>query len=98
MRVGWMLIPVQFALMTYALRAVCWQIGRDRRCPSRDRIMALRGAYWCAVAIMAYALLMQWDADGRRFKVVMDYLYLGCVASSFTASLAIRILRGDGPR
>ena len=48
-RFGWLLVMVQIALATYSLRAICVQIGRDRRCPSRDRIIAIRVAYWTAI-------------------------------------------------
>ena len=96
-RFGWLMILAQIALATYSLRVICVQIGRDRRCPSRDRIMAIRAAYWMAIVIIAYGVVMAVTAD-RRYSFVTEWLYVGCIASSFVAALAIRILQGDGGR
>ena len=82
MRIGWLVILTQVLLASYALRAICRQIGRDRRCPSRDRIIA-------------YGVAMALTAD-KRYSFVTEWLYVGCIASSFVAALAIRILQGDG--
>lgn len=94
-RFGWLLVVAQVLLASYALRAICRQIGRDRRCPSRDRIMAIRAAYWMAIVIIAYGVAMALTAD-KRYSFVTEWLYVGCIASSFVAALAIRILQGDG--
>ncbi len=95
-RFGWLLVLAQIVLMTYSLRAVCAQIGRDRRCPSRDRVIAIRVAYWTAAAVIAAGVVMALTAD-KRYVFVTEWLYMGCVAASFTAALAIRILQGDRP-
>ena len=84
----------QVVLATYSLRVICRQIGNDRRCPSRDRIMAIRAAYWMAIAIMVYGVAMVLTAD-KRYSFVTEWIYVGCIASSFVAALAIRILQGD---
>lgn len=94
-RFGWLLVVTQAALASYALRVICRQIGRDRRCPSQDRIMAIRAAYWTAIVILAYGVAMAVMAD-KRYSFVSEWLYMGCIASSFVAALAIRILQGDG--
>lgn len=94
-RFGWLLVLAQIVLMTYSLRSVCAQIGRDRRCPSRDRVIAIRVAYWTAATVIAAGVVMALTAD-KRYVFVTEWLYMGCVAASFTAALAIRILRGDG--
>jgi hypothetical protein len=94
-RFGWLLVVTQLALATYSLRVICRQIGRDRRCPSRDRIMAIRAAYWTAIAILVYGSVMALTAD-KRYSFVTEWIYMGCMASSFVSALAIRILRGDG--
>lgn len=94
-RFGWLLVMVQIALATYSLRAICVQIGRDRRCPSRDRIIAIRVAYWTAILALVVGVLMAVTAD-KKYVFVTEWLYMGCMAASFTAALAIRILQGDG--
>ena len=94
-RFGWLLVITQFALASYALRVICCQIGKDRRCPSQDRIMAIRAAYWMAIVIIAYGVAMAVTAD-KRYVFVVEWLYVGCIASTFVAALAIRILQGDG--
>lgn len=93
-RFGWLMVMVQIALATYSLRAICVQVGRDRRCPSRDRIMAIRAAYWTAILALFVGVLMAVTAD-KRHVFVAEWIYMGCVASSFVAALAIRILQGD---
>jgi hypothetical protein len=95
-RFGWLLVMVQIALATYSLRAICVQIGRDRRCPSRDRIIAIRVAYWTAILALVVGVLMAVTAD-KKYVFVTEWLYMGCMAASFTAALAIRILQGDRP-
>ena len=95
-RFGWLLVLAQIVLMTYSLRSVCAQIGRDRRCPSRDRVIAIRVAYWTAATVIAAGVVMALTAD-KRYVFVTEWLYMGCVAASFTAALAIRILQGDRP-
>lgn len=95
-RFGWLLVMVQIALATYSLRAICVQIGRDRRCPSRDRIIAIRVAYWTAILAIVVGVLMAVTAD-KKYVFVTEWLYMGCMAASFTAALAIRILQGDRP-
>lgn len=57
--------------------------------------MAIRAAYWTAIVILAYGVAMAVMAD-KRYSFVSEWLYMGCIASSFVAALAIRILRGDG--
>lgn len=94
-RFGWLMVIVQVVLATYSLRAICVQIGRDRRCPSRDRIIAIRVAYWTALAILGYGLAMALTAD-RRYSFVTEWIYMGCMAASFVSALAIRILQGEG--
>jgi len=94
-RFGWLMVLGQIALMTYALRTICAQIGRDRRCPSRDRIIAIRVAYWTAAAVIAAGVVMAVTAD-KRYVFVTEWLYMGCMAASFVSALAIRILQGDG--
>lgn len=89
------LVLAQAALATYAMRVICRQIGRDRRCPSRDRIMAIRAAYWTATLTLAAGVVL-WATQDRRYVITTDWLALGCIASSVVAALAIRILRGDG--
>lgn len=93
-RAGWLMMIAQVLLATYSLRVICRQIGRDRRCPSRDRIMAIRAAYWAAIAILAYGAAMALTAD-KRYVVVTEWVYLGCMVASFVSALAIRILQGD---
>ena len=95
-RFGWLLVLAQIALMTYSLRTICAQIGRDRRCPSRDRIIAIRVAYWTAVVVIAVGVTMAVTAD-KRYSFVTEWIYMGCIAASFVAALAIRILQGDRP-
>ena len=95
-RFGWLLVMVQIALATYSLRAICVQIGRDRRCPSRDRIIAIRVAYWTAILALVVGVLMAVTAD-KKYVFVTEWLYMGCMAASFVAALAIRILQGDRP-
>ena len=95
-RFGWLMVMVQIALATYSLRAICVQIGRDRRCPSRDRIIAIRVAYWTAILALVVGVLMAVTAD-KKYVFVTEWLYMGCMAASFTAALAIRILQGDRP-
>ena len=95
-RFGWLMVMVQIALATYSLRAICVQIGRDRRCPSRDRIIAIRVAYWTAILAIVVGVLMAVTAD-KKYVFVTEWLYMGCMAASFTAALAIRILQGDRP-
>lgn len=94
-RFGWLMVLAQIALATYSLRAICAQIGRDRRCPSRDRVMAIRAAYWAAIAALAVGVLMAATAD-KRYVFVAEWIYMGCMAASFVSALAIRILQGDG--
>ena len=94
-RFGWVMTLVQIALATYSLRVICRQIGSDRRCPSRDRIMAIRAAYWAAISILAYGVVMALTAD-KRYSFVTEWIYMGCMAASFVSALAIRILQGDG--
>lgn len=94
-RFGWLMVLGQIALMTYALRTICAQIGRDRRCPSRDRIMAIRAAYWTAAVTIVVGIVMAVTAD-KRYTFVTEWIYMGCIAASFVAALAIRILQGDG--
>ncbi len=96
MRVIVLLVIAQIGLAAYALRSVCAQIGRDRRCPSHNRVMALRAAYWSATGVMLYALIMWGTSDGHRYVIVMDWVAMGCLASSLVAALAIRMLQGDG--
>jgi len=96
-RIGWLVIVMQVALASYALRAICSQIGRDRRCPSRDRIMAIRAAYWTAMATMAVGAAL-WLTQDRRYVITTEWLHLGCIAASVVAALAIRTLQGDGGR
>ena len=96
MRIGWLVILTQVLLASYALRAICRQIGRDRRCPSRDRIIAIRVAYWTAILALVVGVLMAVTAD-KKYVFVTEWLYMGCMAASFTAALAIRILQGDRP-
>ena len=95
-RFGWLLVMVQIALATYSLRAICVQIGRDRRCPSRDRIIAIRVAYWTAILALVVGVLMAVTAD-KKYVFVTEWLYMGCMAASFVSALAIRILQGDRP-
>ena len=95
-RFGWLMVMVQIARATYSLRAICVQIGRDRRCPSRDRIIAIRVAYWTAILAIVVGVLMAVTAD-KKYVFVTEWLYMGCMAASFTAALAIRILQGDRP-
>lgn len=94
-RFGWLMVVVQIALATYSLRAICAQIGRDRRCPSRDRIIAIRVAYWTAILALVVGVLMAVTAD-KKYVFVTEWLYMGCMAASFVSALAIRILQGDG--
>ena len=94
-RFGWLLVLAQIVLMTYSLRAVCAQIGRDRRCPSRDRIIAIRVAYWTAMLALFVGVVMAVTAD-KKYVFVTEWLYMGCMAASFVSALAIRILQGDG--
>ena len=94
-RFGWLLVMVQIALATYSLRAICVQIGRDRRCPSRDRIIAIRVAYWTAILAIVVGVLMAVTAD-KKYVFVTEWLYMGCMAASFVSALAIRTLQGDG--
>jgi len=94
-RFGWLLVVAQLGLATYALRTICAQIGRDRRCPSRDRIMAIRAAYWTAAVTIVVGIVMAVTAD-KRYTFVTEWIYMGCIAASFVAALAIRILQGDG--
>ena len=96
-RFGWALVIAQMLLATYSLRVICRQVGRDRRCPSRDRIMAIRAAYWAAIVILAYGVAMALTAD-KRYSFVTEWIYMGCMAASFVSALAIRILQGDGGR
>ena len=72
-RFGWLLIIVQMALATYSLRVICRQIGNDRRCPSSDRIMAIRAAYWAAIAILVYGVAMALTAD-KRYSFVTEWM------------------------
>ena len=95
-RFGWLLVLAQIALMTYSLRTICQQVGQDRRCPSRDRIIAIRVAYWTAAAVIAAGVVMALTAD-KRYVFVTEWLYMGCMAASFVSALAIRILQGDRP-
>ena len=95
-RFGWLMVIAQVLLATYSLRAICAQIGRDRRCPSRDRIIAIRVAYWTAILAIVVGVLMAVTAD-KKYVFVTEWLYMGCMAASFTAALAIRILQGDRP-
>ena len=94
-RFGWLLVLAQLALMTYSLRTICAQIGTDRRCPSRDRIIAIRVAYWTAAWVIAIGVVMAVTAD-KRYSFVTEWIYMGCIAASFVAALAIRTLRGEG--
>ena len=64
-RFGWLMILAQLGLATYALRVICRRIGQDRRCPSPDRIRAIRAAYWMAIAILVYGVAMVLTADKR---------------------------------
>lgn len=93
----WVLIAWNAAVATYAIHTVCGQVLRDRRHPSPTRLMAMRGAYLIVIALMGYSAIMWLDSDGRKFVIVRESFHLACIASSFTAALAIRILRGDRP-
>lgn len=97
MRIGWLLVIAQVVLASYSLRAICSQIGRDRRCPSRDRIMAIHAAYWTTIATMAVGAAL-WLTQDRRYVITTEWLHLGCIAASVVAALAIRTLQGDGGR
>jgi len=97
MRIGWLVILTQVVLASYSLRAICWQIGRDRRCPSRDRIMAIRAAYWAAIVTLTVGVVLYATQD-KRYVITTEWLHLGCIAASLVAALAIRTLRGDGRR
>ena len=94
-RFGWLMVIAQVLLATYSLRAICAQIGRDRRCPSRDRVMAIRAAYWTAMLALFVGVVMAVTAD-KKYVFVTEWLYMGCMAASFVSALAIRTLQGHG--
>jgi len=48
-----------------------------------------------AVVVIAVGVTMAVTAD-KRYSFVTEWIYMGCIAASFVAALAIRILQGDG--
>ena len=94
----WVILAANLSLATYSVNTICRAAQQDRRCPSPSRLAAIRAAYLFAVLVLGMAALLLIGAEGRRLAVVREWVHFGCLASSFCAALAIRILRGEGWR
>lgn len=94
----WILVLAQTGVMLYAVTVICRRAKWDRRCPSHDRVMAVRGAMIFALAVLAFALVLYLGSEGKRYTVVRDAWHLGLLAAALTTGIAIRVLAGDGRR
>lgn len=94
----WLNVLVHLAVMAYAVRAVCVrlreaQVGRDRRQPSRDHVLALQVGF-AATAIAAIAALIADATDGGKSYVYVRTMWeLTTTMCVLVAALAVRVMQ-----
>lgn len=93
----WLSVAVHVLVMIYAVRMVCLRmrdcrIGRDRRMPAADHVMALQVGFGANALVFALAVLADATDGGRRFEHVRVLWELSNTLCIAVAALAIRVL------
>ena len=90
---GWALILSHAGLAYYAMRTACRAIRESGTGDMHDHLMTMRSAFGAAVLLLSFGIVLYIASSEQQYSVVMQFLYLGFIASAFCAGIAIKLLK-----
>ena len=90
---GWVLILSHAVLAYYAMRTACRAIRESGARDMHDHLMIMRSAFGAAVLLLSFGVVLYVASSEQQYSVVMQFLYLGFIASAFCAGIAINLLK-----
>ena len=94
----WLNVLIHLAIMAYAVRAICVRlrdsrIGKDRRIPKADHVIALQVGFTVTMLMLALALMADATDGGKRYAYVRISWELVEILCVVVTGLSLRVLQ-----